>query len=580
MTGSTNHDFKREDTGVENQSKSTKNKKRSQPGTSAEEKAPKIHSEVTTTKTKKGTQSKAKTSAKHTEVIDYSKRARASDSQSNAIGKVHQWLLESPVVAQPPSKEVEHSSKAKQMMSKSQSTPERMAQRTPKKVNSANNLHDKVKLQVVYKPPFKFSLKLSKNAAVKTKIIGSGELNKSKRKISKDKKEAGVGKSRRRALLIRSKTTDDHDRLSFNLKSSNKNNEDQEQLVPSEPNYETLETKKEPHTYENLKSTNVTDESNATGVSEIAKNGSRTEPINTDTFRINKSLSGSNIIAQNTKKLAKSSSTNNGDKTNITRNSTLNLNQPSTSSSFNNKDTDAKSYKNGSSRGSTTNLTKKFGSSQNLFRSSTTNLSKTNSSRNSFDIKRGPYDISRSSTSNLSKERRHGSQLNLLKNQHSRGSSNLENFDDTIFSAAMQEPLNGQSNHMRTRRNSSVVRVSDSNKTGIPRVPSNSNLKIPSLRRNSVNNIPRASLNTNLTKPQINSNPASQLFMRQTSLQPHSSRIHPTTSRDHYPARPHTSECNSEQKFEWPTSKASEVFGKDETVPCNLEVENLVNENN
>ncbi|KAG4074252.1 hypothetical protein HA402_008661 [Bradysia odoriphaga] len=122
-----------------------------------------------------------KTKSKHKEIIDYSKR---SENHSNTFGKVHKWLLESPIASQPLA-EVEHTSKVRNMMSKSQSTPERLAPRSPKKVKSLGNLNDKVKLQVVYKPPFKFSLKLSKNSAVKTKVIGA--VGRNKRKVRADK---------------------------------------------------------------------------------------------------------------------------------------------------------------------------------------------------------------------------------------------------------------------------------------------------------------------------------------------------------------------------------------------------------
>lgn len=283
----------------------------------------------------------------------------------------------------------------------------------------------------------------------------------------------------------------------------------------------------------------------------------------------NNKYSGSSGSHSNTSTAAKTNSSGRG--------SANHLNQIGTFGSYTNK--------NGSSQGSTTNLSKQFGSSQNLIRSSTTNLSKSNSNRNSFDIKRGFYDMSRSSTTNLSKDRRHGSHLNLLKHQHLRSSnSNVNSIDDISLPVT--------ANNSRSRRNSSTVRSNDSSaKANIPRVPSNSNLKAPSQRRSSVSNIPRASLNSSSFKQQAGT-PAGNVptFGRQTSLQPQ-----PSTSRnsngarcvsDHFPGRPHTADAQNNGQFEWPKMLFAEKRTiNDEPLPSDLEVmvsdvENLVNEDN
>lgn len=583
-TASTNHDFKRTGNSTENQLKLKKNKNRLAPGTTTEEKSIKPQTDPLASRAKKSTQYKSKASAKHKEIIDYSKRTRTNDSQSKAIGKVHQWLLESPTVnQQPASKEVEHVVKAKQIMSKSHSTPERIGQRPPKKIKSANNVNDKVKLQVVYKPPFKFSLKLSKNSAVKTKVIEAGDLARSKRKSAKDKdqKRQSMGtKGRRKALLIRSKATDDHDRLSFNLKSNNNINEDQQQLVPFEPNYETLETKKESPTYENLKTAHTNNDTNIMPKTTANK-------LNTDTFRISKSCSSNNIIAQSCKLLGKTSGSSNSDKANNNSDSAISVSHVGTENAVNGRELDSINHKYNKNEGSTTNLSKRFPSSQNLSRSSTTNLSKTSSTRKSFDTTCRFDDIGRSSTSNLSKNHRHGSHLNLSRNPHLyHSNSNISNLEDILLPSATQS-TSSTNNSNRARRNSSTVRTSDS-KTSIPRVLSNSNLKTSSQRRVSVNNIPRASLNINLAK-QTKLNPAPQQFMRQSSLQPHTTKKTSNTSHisnDQFPLRPHTSECASDKKFEWPTSQCSEkAISKEEPSLSTEEVavsdiENLVIENN
>lgn len=82
------------------------------------------------------------------EIIDYSNRNNNGDDASNlsttnnhtnTFGKVQKWLLESPIVAQPLS-HIEHSSRVRKVMSKSQSTPERLVQKTPQKTKSMGNL--------------------------------------------------------------------------------------------------------------------------------------------------------------------------------------------------------------------------------------------------------------------------------------------------------------------------------------------------------------------------------------------------------------------------------------------------------
>lgn len=557
--GSTNHVFKRQTSNADDAQKLEKKKKRTTVANAPGDEQPSTSAQLDTgTRKLKKSQSKSKVSSKHKEIIDYSKRTAVDESQSNAIGKVHQWLLDSPIT-QPP-KEQEHVAKTRQM-NKSQSTPERLAQRAPKKSKSATNLDEKVKLQVVYKPPFKFSLKLSKNPVVKTKVIGvplgaAAELQRSKRRSRADKtrQSFAVGKGRRSALLIRSKGSDEVDGvgLPFNLMPGSSNMEDLQQLMPSqEPNYETLNSRRDSSTDK--------------------KSMAKQEPINTNTFRINKSASGSNVIAQHNKLLNNNSPSNTFEsKSSGSRGSTTNLNKLGSMNAH--PAGDYMNERGSSNRASALNLSKQFGgSSQNLMRSSTTNLSKANSNRNSFDTKRGFYDMSRSSTTNLSKDRRQGSQLNLLKHQHLRGASSKE---DIMLPAVFAST---SSNGTRSRRNSSAAKLPDTlNKTtSIPRVPSNSNLKIPSLRHGGTNNnIPRASLNMG-TSMKHNANP----FLRQTSMQTQANVASKGTPSprhsiaDYYPSRPHTAECSTDKKFDWsPMIKGDKFDKKNESLPSDLEV--------
>lgn len=190
---------------------------------------------------------KPEKSKKHKNIIDYSgptggtAGVASAASHSNTFGKVQKWLLESPIVAQPLS-HIEHSSKVHKIMKKSQSTPERLVQKSPKKSKSSGNLanNEKVKLQVVYKPPFKFSLKLMKNSSVKTHVIGAG-LSKSKRQHPRPE-----ARHRRSALLIRPAETT-QDTVDSSLK---------EVTSPPQPlsnNYETLNPKQNDPQYENLR---------------------------------------------------------------------------------------------------------------------------------------------------------------------------------------------------------------------------------------------------------------------------------------------------------------------------------------
>lgn len=592
-TGSTNHAFKRQSGTADDTTKLTKKKKRSTTTNAVvanDEQASKLQSDSSGLSKSKKLQTKTKPSSKHKEIIDYSMRSPVDNTQTTAMGKVEQWLLDSPVAQQSIPMEQEHITKTRQM-NKSQSTPERLALRAPKKVKSVSNLNDKVKLQVVYKPPFKFSLRLSKNSAVKTKVIGgtAAELARSKRKSRTDKTRTNrdsvaiPNKNRRSALLIRSKVTDEVDgALSFNLKTNSSNNDDRQQLMPQEPNYETLTPKKDSLAYENLKNS-----------AEDTKRANKQEPINTATFRINKSASGPNINGHTNKLFNTNSSPCNttGSKSSGSRGSSNNLSKIGNGTGHSARD--HISHKNPSNRSSTTNLSKQFGSSQNLMRSSTTNLSKANTNRNSFDIKRGFYDMSRSSTTNLSKDRRHGSHLNLLKHQHLRGSSsNMNSFEDIALPATFASTTSSGMNNGRMRRNSSTIKSSDSlTKTSIPRVPSNSNLKMPSLRHggSTNNNIPRASLNFGASTRHNPQNVQPAQFMRQTSLQPQpvTSKINATIrNSDQYLMRPHTAECNVDKKFEWsPTMLTDKKTKIDEPLPSDLEVmvsdvENLVNDDN
>ncbi|BFF91353.1 uncharacterized protein DMAD_09657 [Drosophila madeirensis] len=185
------------------------------------------------------------------EIIDYSHRNNNGDDASNlsttnnhtnTFGKVQKWLLESPIVAQPLS-HIEHSSRVRKVMSKSQSTPERLVQKPPQKTKSMGNLsNEKVKLQVVYKPPFKFSLRLSKKPKVKTHVV-AGRPKRGQKSSTRAAGQAAskdiTARTKRSALLLCNEAEDDNQILTLN-----------------EPNYETLKppvaSRATEHCYENV----------------------------------------------------------------------------------------------------------------------------------------------------------------------------------------------------------------------------------------------------------------------------------------------------------------------------------------
>lgn len=470
--------------------------------------------------TKKQKKSKPSSSSKHKE-IDYSSR---TENHSNTFGKVQKWLLESPIVssATSGSSQIEHT-KVTNILSKSQSTPERLTQRSPKKIKSVGNLNEKVKLQVVYKPPFKLSLKLSKNnGSVKTQIITPGVVGRSKRvKRSSgfDKKRVGVDASQRRtALLIRTQE------------------EPEVEQIKSEPNYETLNPKKsDSPVYENLMAQSSSN-------TNTHQNTSTTSSVNTATFRINKSASGSNIVHNpHNPKISSSSGNNHHNR----RGSSSNINQIGVMPQHIHGNVKRRS----SVSTSNTNLSKNLSSSSNnLMRSSTTNLTKHNSSLDRSSRPVDAYDLSRSSTTNLTK-----SNSNFKKLE-----SEFKSYDGR-----------GGGHSGESRRNSTNMKTTDStSKNSISRVSnaSSGTTGHGKMKRGSISNIPRASLKT-------------QNFSRLTSLQVGPPHLNKTggfmvdSDRRPMTSGVDSSKMSKTNPFEWPKSLSAEKrVVKDEPLPSDLEV--------
>lgn len=431
---------------------------------------------------------KLKKKSKHKEVIDYS-NTEHTVNHTNTFGKVQRWLLESPIVSNTPS-QIEHSSKTTKILSKSQSTPEQLvlnpsSQNNSKvKTKSVGNLNEKVRLQVVYKPPFKLSLKLSKNEyGVNTSIV---KADKRKTRLERKRATATITeeppRNRRTALLIRTNTDEAADEIEPNYETLNsKLNQRQMSQTVELPNYENMTFQTSPNQMEQFK-------------------------INSATFRINKGASGANVTKNNLPVLGVRKSPSKG--------SNQNLSHVDGGSNYNSRE------RRPSISNSNTNLLK-FGSSQNLIRSSTTNLTKKDNVK------------------------RRGSAVNQYYRQHPNygSSSNLRGSSGDIHFGDDYGGSGDRRSH--SRRNSTNL---SSSRTNLPRTLSNNNLNSGSRKES---NIPRASL----------INPIE--FQRQTSLNIKSKVV----CDDNQKVRPQTASCEPMNNFEWP-----KMYSPDEILPSDLEV--------
>ncbi|KXJ68472.1 hypothetical protein RP20_CCG003293 [Aedes albopictus] len=549
-------------------------------------------------------QKKKKTKSKHKEVIDYSSRSDAH-AHSNTFGKVHRWLLESPIVTNA-TNQFEHASKVTNIINKSQSTPEHLTAatanaisqqqpRSPKKTRvktkSVGNINEKVRLQVVYKPPFKFSLKLSKNdPSVKTHVVDkppfkfSLKLSKNDPSVKTHVVAGPVGKRKGRmvdrkrvAAAIQSEVP--RGRAAILVRPA-------DESIPiisplSEPNYETLNPRNLPeappspssetHVYEN-----VTFQGGPGGATELPN--SVPPPINTATFRINRSASGSNImnpVGSHFRNPSITSVSQIRPTSSGLRGSSSNLAAAGSSHSNSNsreRDKHRRSY--GGALGGE--------STESLIRSSTTNLAKASSKRNSFAEKRR--------SSSISLHQRHsGSASNLHSMKRHSGSSS-----QYLNQEAPEVPLG--------RRHSTSVRPADGGggshsnssnsmkKQKISRTSSSTNLSgggsggSAAQRRSSIDfaecqSAPEAAQRrSSIGSRQPSGHP--QHLSRQTSL---NVKVHRKPSASD--RRPHTSSCDDRGPggagFEWPKRTRAAAAAEDDPLPSDLEVmvsdaENLV----
>lgn len=477
---------------------------------------------------------KNKKNKKHKEIIDYSNSSLGN--HTNTFSKVQKWLLESPIVSQPLS-HIEHSSKVRKVMNKSQSTPERLIQKSPKKTKSVGNLsNEKVKLQVVYNPPFKFSLKLSKNSTVKTHVIG-GVLGNSKRKIRRGEKKGKIGvvsstnaktsnkkfgeKGGRRTALLIQNGDEDCKKLTVN------------NYETPEHNYETLNPKVNDNPYyENVK-LNLNNDSNSEkqqqqqqqSTDQSTQQQKLKKEDKTEIFKPN-SLQSTALQATQINKNQQLNNNIDYNRSNSVTNNLFNI-KPSSLSSNIRKSND-----------NSMNLSQNFGSSQNLLPSSSQNHFFKSKKRSSLNLKSSAAAGIQNDLSNSNLHSKHNNSNLSLK--HDIPSLNIKN--NELFQ-----------NKTNSKRNSDIFNINTQSQAS----------SSSSGRRGSISNIPRANLNNMQTGPtlsrqtslNIKTSSPSSLFISNNSNTNNSGinlNSNNVTNINNY--RPHTASCLETKQFEWPKS--------------------------
>lgn len=506
-------------------------------------------------------QKKVKAAAKK-EIIDYSKRldnGGGGKADMSAFGKVQQWLLESPSNATDIDRgsvlsEVNTGDAVKQptttedkLIRKSVSTPERLVNGNGsnavkmKAVGIPRGSPEKVKLHVVYKPPFKFSLKLAKkpltattttvtalprkkrNAKANNRLDGKNRIG---IMSSSSQDKSTVLRKNRLALLIR---TDEPDNEDSDKQQLHKDVELEKPL--SAPVYENV----------NLDPT----------------------PVNAATFRIKKSASGSKVPDHSLNTVHSSHSSNKSNTKHRNRDSSM---EDRSSRSLQRREADAALLRQfgGSSgnlvlRSSTTNLAKM--QQQNV---SNQDFQKNQKGRNSLNMQRQnstPVDFKRisGSNSNVLLGRTNATATNVANNLQnnvilfkklSTSNTNLAKFSDEFLAqkSLSNTSLNkhgSESRRTSTGGSSAKRRSSVQNNQG-----ANNKSNRNSLRRSSIggNNIPRASLKS----------------------RPRGSGQPPLPQ----PLRPHTASCDTAKPFEW-KPRLDEPLASDLEVFCS-DVENVL----
>uniref|UniRef100_A0A182T5E7 Uncharacterized protein n=1 Tax=Anopheles maculatus TaxID=74869 RepID=A0A182T5E7_9DIPT len=495
------------------------------------------------------------------------------------------------------------------------------ATRSPKKTRvktkSVGNLNEKVRLQVVYKPPFKFSLKLSKTdpsavSGVKTHIVPGAAGGKRKSRPLTDRKRVGPGgvvvaaggeeqnppPRKRSAILVRQPVPVAEEKLPI--------------IGVSEPNYETLNPRNGlageedlagaddgSHTYENI-TFGHGDEPDSISTTQQQPN---VPSINTATFRISRSASGTRL--QNP--LAKSSTQPfavGGSRADPQRGSTSNLvaSGGAHSSSHHSNSGGRDRQRRSSVHNSSSSAFRAFGgdSTECLIRSSTTNLAKPSHSgkRNSFaDKKRSSStNLSRhqsGSASNLHSLKRHGSSSQMLPQQESNGGSRRNSITQpTKLSRSASNGPGASGRYVPGSGNGTLGSNNSANSSNGSHGHGHHSHHhhhhhTQHQRRSSVGTSSKAVQQSAMMSGQ--GQQSGPVLARQTSLNV-KSNVTGQQHAHHAHGRPHTAACADDPKaqrpFEWPMVPTSGGGGRrplDEPLPSDLEVmvsdvENLVSD--
>lgn len=576
---------------------------------------------------------KSKSSSNKKEIIDYSKKRMgggASDKPAgtdlSAIGKVQKWLLDSPANAGNDGENssiisgdvLQSNSTAAAMESialkKSASTPERLlsgggglggSAAMKKQMTMLNGnggaQQEKVKLQVVYKPPFKFSLKLKKRNPVSTTVVSPYRV---KKNVVAGTTQAGAAAGGKKNGM---RSGGQHDKNRIGIMSSS--SQDKSTILRKNRLALLIRSEKD-----------AGDASTSRGDELLLPSGSGKDtsryyenvdhkPVNSATFRIKKSSSSGNAsqLERNGMRMEVTGSSSGerkrtGSSTMKSNNSKDSLGATDTNTTMasdRSRDISIKSgggggggFKSSYASNSTErgNLKDQLGGSGNLvMRSSTTNLAKMNGgnfqknekTRNSLNMQRQMSSPAGDSTF----KRTSDSNSNVLLGRNATATSihnNLQNGNMIMFKKLSTSNTNLAkfSDEFLARRASN----SSLNNAGmLPRRPSINSSATPK-RRASINSHRQqgsAAAGTSGTTASGGGG-TNGSFDRRASMGSHNAKKSKGSSRSGgggsglaaASSRPHTATCDTDRSvpFEWPPPPMDVAKRLDDPLPSDMEV--------
>lgn len=575
------------------------------------------------------------------EIIDYSKKRMgggggASDKPAgtdlSAIGKVQKWLLDSPANAGNDGENssiisgdvLQSNSTAAAMESialkKSLSTPERLlsggggggglggatAMKKQKQLVALNGngsaQQEKVKLQVVYKPPFKFSLKLKKRNPVSTTVVSPYRAKKNVVAATGAAAAAGGKKNG-----MRSGSHHDKNRIGIMSSSS----QDKSTILRKNRLALLIRSEKDSAAAAGDASTSRGDElllpsGSGRDSSRYYENVDH-KPVNSATFRIKKSSSSGNA-SQLERNAAMAGGSGSGErkrtgsstmKSNNSKDSLGAADTTTTMASDRSRDISIKSgggfrspyASNNTERGSLKDQLGGGGSSGNLvMRSSTTNLAKMNGfqknekTRNSLNMQRQLSSPAGDSTF----KRTSDSNSNVLLGRNATATNvhnNLQNGNMIMFKKLSTSNTNLAkfSDEFLARRASNT----SLNNAGmpLPRRPSMNSTATPK-RRASINSHRQqgSGTTTGTSGTTTSGGGPNGSFDRRASMGSHNARKSKGSgsrsggggggSSSAAASRPHTAACDTDRSvpFEWPPPPMEVAKRLDDPLPSDMEV--------